>query len=115
MVPVGTKVTVVEQPILVGSVGDNLYLEANPSRSQSIDVEINGEHAIKPLTDALKKIITDAAALSTEKIDWDAVKETLEERKGYPVIIASKKADKKSEPEAAPSKPAKVEFKYNYN
>lgn len=91
MVPVGTKVTVVDQPILVGWVGDELYLEANPSKSQNIDIEINGEHETKGLTDELKKVITDAAGVSADRIDWDAAKEAVEERLGYPVIIAGAK------------------------
>ena len=119
MVPVGTKVTVVEQPILVGWVGDQLYLEANPSKSQSGDIEISGEHEIKGLTDGLKKVITDAAGVPAERIDWDAVKQAVEERLGSPVVIAGPK------PVDAPVVPAPKQqhpmfkgssvTKYNYN
>ena len=116
MVPVGTKVTVVDQPILVGWVGDELYLEANPSKSQSGDIEINGEHEIKEMTDGLKKVIIDAAGVSADHIDWDAAKKVVEERLGYPVVIAGAK------PAAAPLPPEHHSFfkgstvtKYNYN
>jgi len=88
MVPVGTKVTVVDQPILVGWISGALYLEANPSKSQNIDIEINGEHQVKGLTDALKKVITDAAGAPASRIDWDAATEAVEQRLGYPVVIA---------------------------
>jgi len=105
MVPVGTKVTVVDQPILVGWVGDELYLEANPSKSQNIDIEINGEHEIKGMTDGLKKVITDAAGVSADRIDWSAAKEAVEERLGYPVVISEAKTPvAEATPAPAPAK-----------
>jgi L,D-transpeptidase ErfK/SrfK len=129
MVPVGTKVTVVDQPILVGWIKDKLYLEANPSKSQNIDIEINGEHQIKPLTDGLRKVITDAAGVSADKIDWDAVKEAIDERRGYPVVIsgeddedkAAKKKEAKKDDAPPPPAPPHALFKssavtrYDYN
>jgi L,D-transpeptidase ErfK/SrfK len=123
MVPVGTKVTVVDQPILVGWVGDALYLEANPSKSQNIDIEINGDHQAKDLTDGLRKVITDAAGVPADKIDWDAVKDAIDERRGYPVIIGGKedKEDKEASAEKPAPKPPHSLFKgatdtrYDYN
>jgi len=128
MVPVGTKVEVVDQPILVGWIKDKLYLEANPSKSQNIDIEVNGEHQIKPLTDGLRKVITDASGVSADKIDWDAVKEAVEERRGYPVVIspddnadkAEKKKEAKKEDAPPPAQPhalfkGATDTRYNYN
>jgi len=124
MVPVGTKVTVVDQPILVAWVGDTLYLEANPSKSQNIDIEINGEHQDKDLTDGLRKVIIDAAGVPADKIDWDAVKDAVRERAGYPVVIGGNEdkddsADekKKASPPAPPHSffKASTETRYNYN
>ena len=112
MIPVGTKVTVVEQPILVSWVGDDLYLEADPSRTQSIDIEINGDHQVKPLTDALKKVIINAAGIAAERIDWEVVKKTVEERTGVPVAIAS---SKEKPPPPPKEKSMRVEYKYKYN
>jgi len=108
-VPVGTKVTVVDQPILVGWVGDTLYLEANPSKSQSNDIEINGEHEIKPLTDAIKKVIIAAANVPEEKIDWELAEKAVAERRGYPVPIANMKMT--PPPPKKPAAPAV--YKYN--
>lgn len=88
-VPVGTKVTIVDQPILVGWLDDGLYLEANPSKTQGNDIEINGVHTARPLTDAMRQVIADAAGADAEsRIDWDAVDRALRERRGYPVLIA---------------------------
>ncbi len=109
MVPVGTKVAVIDQPMLVGWVGDQLYLEANPSKSQNNDIEINGEHEIKGLTDGLKKVITDAAGDGADKIDWDIVKQVVEERLGYPIVIANKAGP--VPPPAPPEQPKHSFFK----
>lgn len=92
MVPVGTKVTIVDQPILVGWRDDGLYLEANPSKTQSNEIEIEGTHTVKPLTDALRRMIIDAAGPDAERrIDWDVVERAVKERRGYPVLIATHK------------------------
>jgi L,D-transpeptidase ErfK/SrfK len=95
-VPVGTKVTIVDQPILVGWLDDGLYLEANPSKVQGNEIEITGVHTIRPLTDELKQVIINAAGPDAEgRIDWDAVDKAVRERRGYPVLIARASAPRK--------------------
>ena len=95
-VPVGTKVTIVDQPILVGWLEDGLYIEANPSKTQGEEIEINGVHTVRPLTDELKKVIADAAGPEAEsRIDWDAVDSAVRERRGYPILIAQREAPRK--------------------
>lgn len=89
MVPIGTKVTVVDQPILVGWLDSGLYIEANPSKTQSMELEAFGEVSERPLTDAMKKVIIDAAGPdAADRIDWDVVDQAVRERRGYPVLIA---------------------------
>lgn len=85
--PLGTKVTIVDQPVLVAWVGDALYLEANPSKTQGNDIEITGDHVVKPLDDGLRKVIIDASGIDEKEIDWRAVSKAVEERAGYPVLI----------------------------
>lgn len=96
MIPVGTKVTVVDQPILVGWLDDGLYLEANPSQTQSSEVEYDSEMTVRPLTDGLRKVITDAAGAGAGNIDWEAVEKIVRERKGYPMKIAEVRGKKKA-------------------
>jgi len=108
MAPVGTKVTVVDQPILAGWIGDKFYLEANPSKTQGNDIEIEGEHAVRELDDALKKVIAGAAGVPSEMIDWEAVKTVVAERRGYPVLIANKNL-----PPAPKKKPVRVDYRFN--
>ncbi len=89
IVPVGTKVTVVDQPVLVGWLDDGLYLEANPSKTQSNEIEIEGRHTIKPLTDELRETIIREAGPAASRIDWSTAERVVRERRGYPVMIAS--------------------------
>lgn len=110
MVPVGTHVEVVDQPILVAWIGNDLYLEADPSKSQSNDIEISGEHKDKELTDALKKVIVAAAAHDADLIDWSLARRVVDERRGVPTIIASRKDKEKSEEKPA-EKPKKDDTK----
>ena len=125
MVPVGTKVTVVEQPILVGWIDGELYLEANPSKAQSLEIEVNGDHQVKELTDGLRKVITDASGVSADRIDWDAAEEAIEQRLGYPVVISKGSEDKAKPAKTAPAAATQshghalfrgsTETKYKYN
>lgn len=96
MVPAGTKVTVVDQPILVGWVNSGLYLEAHPSKTQSNDIEVSGTHDVEGLSSGLKRVITEAAGDAAGSIDWQTVEKVVRDRAGYPVLIASAKNNKAS-------------------
>lgn len=96
MIPVGTKVTVVDQPILVGWIDDTLYLEANPSQTQSSEVEYDSDMTVRPLTDGLRKVISDAAGVAADNINWSIVEKAVRERQGYPIAIAEKNGRKKT-------------------
>lgn len=106
MVPIGTKVTVVDQPILAGWLEDGFYLEVNASKTQVNEIESDKLKTIKPLTKEIEKVIIDASGLSAKEIDWRVVKEAMHDRRGVPVRIALPKGQKK------PSAPVQ-EFSYN--
>ena len=113
MVPVGTKVTVVDQPILVGWLDDGLYIEANPSKTQSNEIELDGEHTVKPMTEALRQVILNTAGPEIEKrIDWGTAERAVRERRGYPVLIATVPSGKK-EREALQKPAQKRNNQYN--
>jgi L,D-transpeptidase ErfK/SrfK len=86
--PPGMKVTVVNQPVLVGWLEDGLYLEANPSMTQSSEIEVDRLRTVKPLTPALRQVIAEAAGISPSLIDWAAADKAVRERRGVPVRIA---------------------------
>lgn len=90
-VPVGTKVTVVDQPILVGWHDGNLYLEANPSQTQSNDIDFDNEMTIKPLNEGMKKEIIRTAGEHAKGLDWAFIEEIVKQRRGYPIAIAGAK------------------------
>jgi L,D-transpeptidase ErfK/SrfK len=112
-VPVGTKVTVVEQPILIAWAGRQLYIEANPSRTQSNALEIDGEFEPKDMTDGLRKVILSVAGRAGDLIDWDAAEQAVHERRGIPVLLADLDAGK-APPEAPKKQRPLNTSRFNY-
>ena len=104
-VPTGTPVTIVDQPILVGWLDDGLYLEANPTQTQSIEIENSADITPKPLNKKMRAMITEAAGVAADHIDWSVVEKTVRERRGIPVRIATAKGEKKSSFFSAGEKP----------
>lgn len=92
MVPVGTRVAIVDQPILVGWLDDGLYLEANPTQTQSVDIENGLDITPTPLTDKMRDMITEAAGVAANRVNWSVVEKTIRERSGTPVLIATPSA-----------------------
>lgn len=97
-VPTGTPVTVVDQPILIGWLDDGLYLEANPTQTQSIEIENSAEITPKPLNKKMRAMITEAAGVAASHINWSVVEKTILERRGVPVRIATAKGEKTAAP-----------------
>ena len=114
MAPVGMKVTVVDQPILVGWLNDGLYLEANPSQTQSSQLEYDEEMELRTLNDGLRKVIIDAAGVESARINWDVVEKVVRERRGYPVLITESKGGKSPTKEKT-AKPAENRQQVKYN
>ncbi len=105
MVPVGTRVTVVDQPIKIGWLADGLYLEANPSKTQSNEIEMDGRQTVTPMTDNLRRMINHAAgAGAADRIDWSVVERAIRDRSGIPVLIAPTEGKSMPAPTAAKKK-----------
>ncbi|PZO84534.1 MAG: hypothetical protein DI626_08215 [Micavibrio aeruginosavorus] len=86
-VPVGTKVTSVDQPVKVGWIKDKMYVEVSPTQEQSLRVEELGEFKSYEITTEDMKRITKKAGPDADKIDWDAVRKAVREHRGYPVAV----------------------------
>jgi L,D-transpeptidase ErfK/SrfK len=116
-VPVGTKVTVVEQPILIAWAERQLYIEVNPSRTQSNALEIDGAFQPKDMTDGLKKIIAGVAGSHADLVDWDAAAKAVHERRGLPVLIADLEGETGAvkKPAAPAPKTRKADARPHYN
>lgn len=111
-IPVGTPVTVVDQPVKVAWIDDRLYVEAHSSLAQASKIENEGGVPHYEMTDEDMSAIVRAAGDYAHLVDWGTVRRLIRERPGYPVAVAhrpstaaSKEGDavskKKSDREAA--------------
>jgi len=85
-VPIGTRVTVVDQPAKLGWDRGDLYLEVHPSGVEIDELEETGGFVARPipaLTDALRE----RAGKKASYIDWQVVELVNSQRRGIPVRI----------------------------
>lgn len=87
-VPVGTRVNVIDQPIKVSWIDNELYLEAHPDVGQVMKMEESGKVGHHNLNDKDTELIVDRAGKYQERLNWPRIRMALRERKGYPVRIA---------------------------
>lgn len=102
MTPIGTKVTVVDQPIKSAWVGDKLFLEVHPTQEQAAIMEREGAIPDYQLSDRDLAYIMRVAGKDVEKLDWAAIRKVVKERRGYPVEIARKATRAENEAIEAP-------------
>ncbi len=95
--PVGTSVTVVDQPVKVGWVGDKLYLEAHPTTDQADKMELDGGLPGYVFTEEDMGLIVAAAGGYARDLNWPLIRQVVRERRGYPVeIFSPARADKET-------------------
>ena len=87
-VRVGTPVRVINQDVNVAWVGDGLYVQVHPSKSQAEEIDVKGRFALKMPSD-LTALAARAVADRAVPVDWAAVRRAGIERTGLPVRIAS--------------------------
>src|SRR5262249_42156679 len=85
-VPVGTPVRVLQEPVKLGWVGRELYLEVHPHPAQSMQPDEPGRFDPAPPPD-LRERVRRAAGGSAPRIDWDEVERAGRERRGVPLAI----------------------------
>lgn len=88
MIPVGTKVTTVNQPIKLAWIDDVLYMEAHPDMDQAIQMEETGQIYYYKMTDADMAQIVKAAGAYQDKLHWATIRNEVRSRSGRPVMIA---------------------------
>lgn len=89
MVPVGTKVQVVDQVYKMAWIDNKLYLEIHPSKEQASAIE--DERAMPyDYPDGLLRDLARKAGEHSDKIDWRLVKKAVLQRTGYPLAIATR-------------------------
>jgi L,D-transpeptidase ErfK/SrfK len=85
-VAIGTKVTVVDQPIKLSWIDDALYMEAHPTQAQSDQIEMSG--TFEPILDSA--VVDQVLAVAGDRaptLDWSRIREATIERRGYPIRI----------------------------
>jgi L,D-transpeptidase ErfK/SrfK len=91
-VPVGSTVTVVDQPIKANWIGDEFYLEVHPTQQQATQMERDGVIPDYELTDRDLAYIMRVAGSASENLDWKKIRQVVKERRGYPIPIAKRAA-----------------------
>jgi L,D-transpeptidase ErfK/SrfK len=88
--PIGTQVTVVDQPVKLGRRNGELFLEVQPSTMQIDAMEESskspGPPDPVPLAEQADRILA-VAGVDRERLDWPVIERALAERRGYPVRI----------------------------
>ena len=89
LVPVGTPVQVISQPIKIGWYDGELYVEAHPEAEQADELERTGQIEsvdARSRADALYRIKAQAGA-DQDRLDWQLIRRALMERSGVPVQV----------------------------
>ncbi|BBK33542.1 L,D-transpeptidase ErfK/SrfK [Stella humosa] len=86
LAPVGTRVTVVDQEAKMGWIGDDLFVDLHPSRTDVDELETEGKFNPKPIP-GLRDRVAKFAGPAAGRIDWATVEEAERRRDGIPVRI----------------------------
>lgn len=86
LVQIGTKVTVVDQPIKFGWIDGQLYMEAHPTQAQSDQLEALGRFDPVVPSSVVDQARA-AAGRQAARLDWSRIRKAVVERRGYPIRI----------------------------
>ena len=85
-IPVGTPVTVVDQPVKIAWAGGELMLEAHPTQTQADQVEAGDPMTRETAPEVAYRLIY-AARADAGRLDWTLIRRTLQRRSGVPVSV----------------------------
>lgn len=83
---IGTPVTVVDQPLKLAWVGNELFLEIHPSLRQFDELDREGRFSPEEFP-GIEAAVKEAAGDDARLVDWTIVRQSVRERPGYPVAI----------------------------
>lgn len=86
LAPVGTKVRVVHEPVKLGWVGGELYLEVHPEKERALALDETGKLVREPARD-LRAQVTKVAGAEAARVDWDRVARASLASAGIPVRV----------------------------
>lgn len=90
MVPIGTQVTVVDQPYKMAWFGGELYLEVHPTQAQADELEDEGKFTPANHPE-LGTTLVETAAKDADRLDWAVVRQAVAQRRGVPVPVLKPK------------------------
>ncbi len=85
-IPVGTRVTIVDEPAKLAWIDGDLWLEANPSHGQADAIEDRRPMPVERIP-GLRRMVTAAAGSQADRVDWAAVSWAEAARPSVPVRI----------------------------
>jgi L,D-transpeptidase ErfK/SrfK len=83
----GTKVRVVNEPVKLGWIGSQLYLEVNPDAEQSLELDETGKLSKPRAPAGLRERVTRAAGRHVSRLDWPRIERAALRRSGVPTPI----------------------------
>ncbi len=105
-VALGTPVQVVNEPVKLGWVGGELFLEVNPDAAQSLELDETGKLGAASVPVELREQVRHAAGKQAARIDWSRVERTALRRSGVPTRITTPGAQTRAR-RAAPASPVR--------
>jgi L,D-transpeptidase ErfK/SrfK len=96
LIPVGTKVWLINEPVKVAFVDGELLMEAHPP------VDEEGQNTAEPDLDLLSQKLDQALGNTTAAIHWDFAKQALQAANGIPTVVGLQ-ADLDTGPAADPA------------
>ncbi len=83
----GATVTVVDQPIKAGWIGDEMFIEVHPTQEQNLRIEDIGNLSSYEITREDIRMINKKAGQYKDHIDWEKVRESVRAHTGIPTAI----------------------------
>lgn len=86
-VPVGTPVTVVDQPIKAGWIGSGFYVEISPNQAQTLQLEEEKEVEAYQITEEDVAFINKKAGVHKDDLNWEKIRKAVKNYNGYPIKV----------------------------
>ena len=86
-VPIGTRVRVIDEPVKVGWIGGELYLEVNPDADQSLAIDESGTAGAPRAPRGWRARVSEAAGPRRSDVDWARAERAALRRSGVPTRI----------------------------
>ena len=102
IVAIGTPVRVVNEPIKLGWIGGELYLEVNPDADESLELDETAKVAVPKAAQGPARAGEEGGRKDLPRVDWARVDRTGENRLGIPVRVTTpvrRRARRLSRPE----------------